>query len=281
MPELPEVETTRRGIRPHIENSRLNAIRVHQRSLRWPVPPVIEELQGHRVSDVKRRGKYLLLEVQQAGNETPEKSHAGNIIIHLGMSGSLRICSSGMPLRKHDHAEFEFGNDTILRFHDPRRFGCILWQSGLAIEHALLKKLGPEPLDDAFDGEHLFALSRKRKVSVKNFIMDSHVVVGVGNIYASESLFCAGLRPGRSAARVTRAQYALLAMHIKRILANAIEVGGTTLRDFVNSDGAPGYFAQQLLVYGREGEPCRTCDNLVKNKIIGQRSSFYCPNCQT
>lgn len=274
MPELPEVETTLRGISPHILDTALTQVDVRQKSLRWPVSDEISGLAGSTITRTSRRGKYLLLHVQ------PDKSDAGTLIIHLGMSGSLRICTTDTELRKHDHIEFQFANSCALRFHDPRRFGCVLWCTGDALSHPLLSKLGPEPLSDGFDGEHLFRLSRKRKVNIKTFIMNSHTVVGVGNIYASESLFKSGLRPGRAATRISREKYDLLADNIKEVLANAIKMGGTTLRDFINSDGEPGYFSQQLLVYGRAGEACDSCGTIIKNRIIGQRSSFYCPQCQ-
>lgn len=275
MPELPEVETTLRGISPHILDTPLTRVDVRQKSLRWPVSDEISTLAGSTITHSSRRGKYLLLKVQ---SKNPASD--GTLIIHLGMSGSLRICDSDTALRKHDHIEFLFANGHALRFHDPRRFGCVLWCDSEPQSHPLLSQLGPEPLSDRFNGEHLFRLSRKRKVNIKNFIMNSHTVVGVGNIYASESLFKSGLRPGRAASRVSREGYDLLAANIKETLANAIEMGGTTLRDFINSDGEPGYFSQQLLVYGRAGEPCHSCGTAVKNKIIGQRSSFYCPQCQ-
>ncbi|MBX2882826.1 MAG: bifunctional DNA-formamidopyrimidine glycosylase/DNA-(apurinic or apyrimidinic site) lyase [Granulosicoccus sp.] len=269
MPELPEVETTRRGIEPHVLDHTIESIKVYQKQLRWPIPTTLKRVTDHNILGVGRRGKYLLL-----------STVPGTVIIHLGMSGSLRISEPDNPLRKHDHVEFLLSNGVILRYHDPRRFGCILFHPGDPHDHALLRDLGPEPLSTNFDGEHLFRQSRKKKSAVKNFIMDSHVVVGVGNIYASESLFLSGVRPGRAACRVTREQYQLIAANIKRVLDYSIKMGGTTLRDFVNSDGEPGYFKQRLNVYGREGSPCRQCQTTIKNKTIGQRSSFYCPNCQ-
>ena len=274
MPELPEVETTRRGIEPHISGQILADVILRKRQLRWPIPDDIAQLKGHRIDQVKRRGKYLLLSCSKSSR------HRGTIIVHLGMSGSLRVCTPDMPLRKHDHVEFSLTTGNALRFHDPRRFGCVLWSASDPHQHPLLAKLGPEPLSDDFNGEHLFCLSRKRKINVKTFIMDSHTVVGVGNIYASESLFSSSLRPGRAASRISRKDYDVLANNIKDVLDKAIKMGGTTLRDFVNSDGEPGYFAQQLLVYGRSGEPCRSCKTPIKNKVIAQRSSFYCPSCQ-
>ena len=269
MPELPEVETTCRGIAPHLVNRSIKAIHVHQPKLRWPVPRELSDLVGKKINSVDRRGKYILLKATNA-----------TAIIHLGMSGSLRLSLKSEARKKHDHVEFDLSSKYTLRYHDPRRFGCVLLTYDPVEHHPLLEKLGPEPLLDQFDGEHLFALSRKKKIAVKNFVMDSHVVVGVGNIYASESLYLTGIRPGRACNRVTRQEYAALASNIRRVLEHAINMGGTTLRDFVNSDGNPGYFKQQLNVYGREGEACSTCGSAIKVKTIGQRSSFYCAQCQ-
>ena len=269
MPELPEVETTRLGIEPHVAGQKIRHIDVRQPKLRWPVPDAIASLVGCTVDNVSRRGKYLLL---QAPPQT--------IIIHLGMSGSLRMADAAQPWRTHDHAAIELQSGQQLRYHDPRRFGCILLTREDPQAHKLLRHLGPEPLGNQFHAEHLFRQSRGCKRSVKNFIMDSQIVVGVGNIYASESLFAAGIRPGRAALRVTRHEYELLADAIRSILAAAIRQGGTTLRDFTNSDGNPGYFKQQLQVYGRTDEPCPRCETSIKKRVIGQRSSFYCPECQ-
>lgn len=269
MPELPEVETTRRGIEPYLLNQRIARLDIHDRRLRWPVPDEISALQGATVTAIERRGKYLLISVP-----------AGTAIVHLGMSGSLRVCTGKEPRRKHDHFEITTSNGNIIRYHDPRRFGCLLWQAQGDEEHALLSKLGPEPLSDDFDGSVLFQATRKRQVAIKNLIMNSHVVVGVGNIYASESLFLAGIRPGRAAKRITRKECDTLALTIKQVLQRSITQGGTTLRDFVNSDGQPGYFAQSLMVYGREGEPCHQCKAEIKQKVMGQRSTFYCNQCQ-
>jgi len=269
MPELPEVETTRRGISPHLLQQVINRIDVHESRLRWPVPVSLQAVVTHPVDAVDRRGKYLLLQTRP-----------GSIIIHLGMSGSLRLCQAGDPRKKHDHVEFGLASGLILRFHDPRRFGCILLHPGDPLEHKLLRRLGPEPLSSEFNGGYLFTCSRQKKSAVKNFLMDSNVVVGIGNIYASESLFLSGIRPGRAAGRITRGQYHQVAANIKRVLDNAIRMGGTTLRDFVNPDGKAGYFQQRLNVYDREGKTCRKCSSKIKKKIIGQRSSFYCPGCQ-
>lgn len=269
MPELPEVETTRRGIEPYLLNRSITQLAVYDKRLRWPIPDEVQILKGKTVTAVERRGKYLLLRVAQ-----------GTAIIHLGMSGSLRVCTHKEPRRKHDHFEITVSTGELIRFHDPRRFGCLLWQAAGSPEHALLAKLGPEPLSDEFDATHLFNATRNRQVAIKNLIMNSQIVVGVGNIYASESLFTAGVRPGRAARRVTRKECERLVDTIKQVLQRSIEQGGTTLRDFVNSDGNPGYFAQSLSVYGREGEPCHQCSAPIKQRVLGQRSTFYCTRCQ-
>jgi len=270
MPELPEVETTRRGIEPYLVNESITNLTIHQRQLRWPIPKNIKQLTNQRIAAVDRRGKYILI-----------KTALGQAIVHLGMSGSLRICTdTDEERRKHDHVEMLLSNGALLRFHDPRRFGCLLWQPITETTHALLDKLGPEPLSDEFDAAHLIAATRKRKVPIKNLIMNSHIVVGVGNIYASEALFMAGVRPGRAAGRVNHAECERLVLAIKKILQQSINQGGTTLRDFVNSDGEPGYFKQSLYVYGREGQACLQCKSVIKQKVLGQRSTFYCTQCQ-
>ena len=269
MPELPEVETTRRGIEPHLVGHAVTRLEVHEPRLRWPVPEAVRALEGATVAAVGRRSKYLLVEVP-----------AGTAIVHLGMSGSLRVVTDGEPRRKHDHVEMTLSSGGVLRYHDPRRFGCLLWQPAGEPPHALLAKLGPEPLSEAFDGEVLFRATRRRRVAIKVLLMNAAVVVGVGNIYASEALFAAGVRPGRAAGRITRAEAGLIAVAIKAVLARSIESGGTTLRDFVNSDGAPGYFSHSLAVYGRGGEPCRRCGETIRQQVLGQRSTFWCPTCQ-
>ncbi|WP_266156500.1 bifunctional DNA-formamidopyrimidine glycosylase/DNA-(apurinic or apyrimidinic site) lyase [Dyella silvatica] len=274
MPELPEVETTRRGISPYLVGRHVTAVTLRRADLRWPIPPEITELlPGQRIDAVERRAKYLLLHTA-----------AGSALLHLGMSGMLRVLPPDVLPGKHDHVDIavEPGSATgarILRFTDPRRFGCLLWQAPGEV-HPLLSTLGPEPLTDAFDGDLLWHLSRGRKAAVKLFLMDNAVVVGVGNIYASEALFAAGIDPRRPAGSVSRARYAQLAAEVKRILAWAIERGGTTLRDFLNPDGAPGYFFRELNVYGREGEPCHTCGTVIRQVTLGQRSTFFCPRCQ-
>lgn len=269
MPELPEVETTRLGILPHIKNKILLRWQIRTPKLRWPVE-IPDTLAGQRVRFVQRRAKYLLLGFE-----------SGSLILHLGMSGSLHIVRRGSNAGVHDHVDLEFSSGVVLRFNDPRKFGSLHFQKFPLEEHWLLKKLGPEPLLADFTPEYLFAKKRKRKVAIKNFIMNAEVVVGVGNIYASEALFRAGIRPGRAAGLVTRKQCALLVESIQETLTEAIEAGGTTLKDFTNSDGKPGYFGQQLNVYGRAGEACYRCSTLIKMVSTGQRSSFYCPTCQS
>lgn len=270
MPELPEVETTLRGIAPHLESQHIESIDVRQPKLRWPVSAEFSTLGQLPVVSLARRAKYLIIGTSK-----------GHIIIHLGMSGSLRIVGRDEPRRKHDHVEFRLSSGKLMRYHDPRRFGAVLWTTNSVEEHVLLTRLGPEPLSNHFTNDHLFQASRKRKTAIKNLIMDAHVVVGVGNIYASEALFLAGIRPGKAAGRISTAQSAAIVAAIKKVLADAIKQGGTTLRDFVNSDGSPGYFQQTLNVYGRNGDRCRHCATIIKSRIIGQRSTFYCPSCQT
>lgn len=270
MPELPEVETTRRGISPHVLGQRVRDVVVRNAQLRWPVPPQLcSELTGRTIEQVNRRGKYLLL-------------YAGDacLLVHLGMSGSLRVVTDGAPLLKHDHIDIVMADGSTLRYSDPRRFGCMLWLKDSPMEHPLLKSLGPEPLSEDFDNNTLALASRGRKVPVKSFIMDSHVVVGVGNIYANEALFMAGIRPDRLAGRISAQRYARLTECIKEILGRAITQGGTTLRDFVGGDGKPGYFRQSLHVYGRGGEPCTACRTTLTEVRIGQRSTVFCPRCQ-
>ena len=270
MPELPEVETTRRGILPFVEGFKVTGLTVRNRSLRQPVPTTLKRtLLGKQVVALKRRAKYLLFEFEH-----------GHLLVHLGMSGSLFLVPPDQIPRKHDHIDLQLSSGKVLRYHDPRRFGLWLWTAKPPQEHALLQHLGPEPLGPDFDGEMLFQKARKRKVAVKSFLMDGKTVVGIGNIYAAEALFAAKIRPTRAAGRVTRAEYQRLADHSRRILTESIAQGGTTLQDFVGGDGNPGYFAQVLAVYGREGEPCRACKGTLKGKVIGQRASCYCPKCQ-
>ncbi len=271
MPELPEVETTLRGIAPALDGATVADVVVRNANLRWPVPLTVRQAVGRRVARAWRRAKYLLIELEGAG---------GGLLVHLGMSGSLRVCGAGDAPRKHDHVDLVLADGRCIRFHDPRRFGVFGWWEAPAERHPLLRELGPEPLSDGFSGGHLKNLSQGRRGAVKNFIMDGKVVVGVGNIYASEALFMAGIHPTRPAGRVSAARYDALAAAIRDVLSNAIRRGGTTLRDFVNSEGAPGYFAQELLVYERAGHPCFRCGEPIRRKVIGQRSSYYCPTCQ-
>ena len=270
MPELPEVETTRRGIEPHIENNKVSKVILRRKTLRWPITPALsKDLPGETIQSVSRRGKYLLLATQK-----------GCLLIHLGMSGSLRIVESSRAAAKHDHVDVVFANNKVLRYTDPRRFGCILWETEPIEAHPLLASLCPEPLEDNFHTDYLFKKSRRRNVAVKTFIMDSKVVVGVGNIYANESLFLAGISPKRSAGKISKPRYEKLVECIQQVLQQAIDVGGTTLKDFTGSDGEPGYFAQSLHVYGRRGEPCHGCNGTLKEIRQGQRSTVYCPQCQ-
>ncbi len=269
MPELPEVETTRLGISPHLLGRRISKLIIRQPKLRWPIPQtLIEALPGQRIGSIERRAKYLLVHTE-----------VGSALLHLGMSGSLRALDANTPPGKHDHFDWLLDSGRILRFTDPRRFGSLLWQP-VGSTHKLLAQLGPEPLSDDFDGDHLWRLSRGRAASVKTFIMDQAIVVGVGNIYAAEALFATGIHPRRKAGSVSRARYAQLSHAIKRILSYAIQRGGTTLRDFISPDGVPGYFEQELTVYGRVGQPCRHCGTIIRSITLGQRSTFYCPQCQ-
>lgn len=269
MPELPEVETTRCGIEPHLLGKTIQSIVIRQPRLRWPVPQNLKNcLPGQRVLAVERRAKYLFLRLTQ-----------GTIIIHLGMSGSLRILPANSQPGPHDHVDLVLGKK-CLRLRDPRRFGAWLWTVSDPYKHKLILHLGLEPLSSEFDGHYLYRLSRSRKIAIKNFIMDSKVVVGVGNIYASESLFRAGINPASHCGCIALKRYLRLAEEIKQVLKEAIAQGGTTLKDFQHEDGRAGYFAQKLQVYGRENEPCLNCNHQIVKKLIGQRSSFYCPNCQ-
>ncbi|AWV05944.1 bifunctional DNA-formamidopyrimidine glycosylase/DNA-(apurinic or apyrimidinic site) lyase [Marilutibacter maris] len=274
MPELPEVETTRAGLAPHLEGRRVTAAVLRRPDLRWPIPEAIEQvLPGQRIETVRRRAKYLLLDTA-----------VGSALLHLGMSGSLRVLPADTPVRAHDHVDLALetghgGVAQVLRFNDPRRFGCLLWQPS-GETHTLLRGLGPEPLSEAFDGDHLFDLSRGRKAPVKTFLMDQAVVVGVGNIYAAEALFAARISPLRAAGKVSRERYAALADAVKAILGQAIVRGGTTLRDFISPDGAPGYFEQELSAYGRGGAPCPRCGRALKQASIGQRATVWCGHCQ-
>jgi len=270
MPELPEVETIRRGVEPHVVGRIIREVIVRDTRLRWPIPAgFVEFARGRKIRGVARRGKYLIFDL---GGD--------RLIVHLGMTGRLSVLDPGEPLKKHDHVDLLLSGKVLLRFHDPRRFGAVLPWPAAEAQHALFAGMGPEPFSDEFSGDYLFQRSRGRSAAVKLFIMDGRIVVGVGNIYASEALFYAGIRPKTPAGKVTRAQYARLAQAILDVLRVAIEHGGTTLRDFRGSDGANGYFKQELRVYDREGLPCYVCGTAVKRLVLGQRSSFYCPTCQ-
>lgn len=270
MPELPEVETTRRGIAGRLTDHRIDQVIVRDRRLRWPIPKGLEtRLAGQTITGITRRAKYLLM-------RTP----GGSAIMHLGMSGSLRIVKRDVAVQKHDHYDISVDSGDILRFNDPRRFGCLLWSTDDPADHPLLAKLGPEPLGEGFTGQYLHAISRGRKVPIKQHLMNGQIVVGVGNIYASEALYMAGIHPKRAAGRIAPDRMATLAQAIKAVLEESIRVGGTTLRDFYGGDGQPGYFRQALNVYGRNGEPCRKCQAPIRQIVLGQRSTFYCPDCQ-
>ena len=269
MPELPEVETTRRGIEPHLLGKRVSHVLVREPRLRWPVSDELtQSLTGQVIEAVERRAKYLLV-----------KTRAGRVMIHLGMSGSLRVLSGSSEVGKHDHIDIGLGNDQLMRYRDPRRFGSVFWLPGES-SHALLADLGPEPLGDTFDGAYLHAVSRGRKTAVKSFLMNSHVVVGVGNIYANEALFLAGIRPDVAAGKISRPRYARLVTVIREVLASAIAAGGTSLKDFVREDGSPGYFKQALKVYGRGGQACSHCSSVLAEIRLGQRTTVFCRRCQ-
>jgi len=268
MPELPEVEVTRRGLSPHLAGQTITGVVVREPRLRWPVPREVRHLAGRTVKTIRRRGKYLLVDCGD-----------GHLILHLGMSGSLRLVPPGTPAGKHDHVDLVFASQ-VLRLHDPRRFGAVLWTSAPLREHLLLKHLGVEPLTRALNAEKLHALSRAHRTAVKQFLMDGRRVVGVGNIYASESLFRARINPRKPANRVTLEQCGKLVAAIKRTLSAAIRAGGSSLRDFVAVNGQSGYFQNRYWVYGREGKACRRCRAPVRSIVQGQRSTFYCPRCQ-
>ena len=270
MPELPEVETTRRGIAPHVTGRTVAGVVVRQPALRWPVPADLEHcLRGQTVTEVGRRAKYLLLGFR-----------SGTLILHLGMSGTLRILMQQEPAGPHDHVDLIFDDASCLRLRDPRRFGAVLWTTEEPASHRLLRNLGPEPLGGGFDGDYLYQHSRGRRIAIKQFLMDGRVVVGVGNIYACEALYLAEIHPARAAGSISLPRYRRLADAIRERLQLAISCGGTTLRDFRSSSGQPGYFQQQLNVYGRAGEPCAGCAATIRQIRQGQRSTFYCGRCQ-
>ncbi len=268
MPELPEVETTRRGLEPHIVGQKITHTEIREPRLRWPISEEIYNLTGKTILSLRRRAKYLLFDFDK-----------GCIISHLGMSGSMRIVHPETDWKKHDHVAIRLRNGLELRYHDPRRFGCLLWSNNPE-QHPLINKLGPEPLSNEFDTDYLFNKSKSREVSIKQHIMNAAIVVGVGNIYASEALFMAGISPTKSAASVSRKKQEQLVASIKEVLQRSIDQGGTTLRDFLDPNGTAGYFKQQLRVYDREGEACRICKTPIQKITLGQRSTFYCPKCQ-
>ncbi|MGJ8668143.1 MAG: bifunctional DNA-formamidopyrimidine glycosylase/DNA-(apurinic or apyrimidinic site) lyase [Oceanococcus sp.] len=270
MPELPEVETTCRGIWPALKGRRFLGADIRQARLRWPIPEDLSHcIEGQNIVSVQRRAKYVLIELPN-----------GHIIIHLGMSGRLRVVAASTPVLKHDHIDLLIDSGDVLRLNDPRRFGSVLWQDGPWQAHRLLSQLGPEPLADDFNGEHLYPRAQGLRSPVKAFIMDQKTVVGVGNIYASESLFRAGIHPRRAAGRISLARYKSLAEHIKNVLDDALAAGGTTLRDYTSPDGSPGYFVQSLDVYDRAGQACNHCEQPIQRLVIGQRASYFCPSCQ-
>jgi formamidopyrimidine-DNA glycosylase len=270
MPELPEVETTRRGVDPHVAGRKIVSLTVHEPRLRWRVPDTLPaELAGQRVRQTSRRAKYLLFELE-----------SGTLLLHLGMSGSLRVLPAETPRITHDHFDLLLDSGLTLRFNDPRRFGSLHYTTSDPAQHPLLARLAPEPLDGAFDTDYLWRITRKRQVAIKQLLMNSTLVVGVGNIYASEALFRARIRPMRAARSLSRAEVAKLARAVRSVLNMAIRKGGTTLRDYVGADGNPGYFRQKLYVYERAGKPCRVCGTPIKQLTQGQRSTYYCPRCQ-
>ena len=270
MPELPEVETTLRGIAPHLQSAQVQEVIVRNAQLRWPVPSSLPGLlRGCEILDLQRRAKYLLIAFEH-----------GTLILHLGMSGSLRILPHGTPPEKHDYFDLILNNGKLMRLRDPRRFGAVLWHEGDIRKHPLLATLGPEPLSAAFDADYLYRATRTRGIAIKLALMDNHMVVGVGNIYANEALFRAGIRPQLAAKKLSRARCAALVQTVQEVLRAAIEKGGSTLRDFIHSDGSSGYFQQHYFVYGRANEACLQCGTPVRIIKQGQRSTFYCPHCQ-
>jgi formamidopyrimidine-DNA glycosylase len=270
MPELPEVETTLRGIAPHLQNTQVQEVIVRNAQLRWPIPAELSALLcGHNILNLQRRAKYLLIAFEH-----------GTLILHLGMSGSLRILPHGTPPEKHDHFDLILNNGKLMRLRDPRRFGAVLWHEGDITDHPLLNRLGPEPLSEAFDADYLYRATRARSVAIKLALMNNHLVVGVGNIYANEALFRAGIRPQLAAKKLSRARCATLVQTVQEVLRAAIEKGGSTLRDFIHSDGSSGYFQQHYFVYGRGNEICLRCKTPIRIIKQGQRSTFYCPHCQ-
>lgn len=270
MPELPEVETVRQGIMPHLLKRKVKKVLVREHRLRWPVErSLVQGMRGQVIKDITRRAKYLIF-----------KTDKGHAIIHLGMSGSLRVLPSMAVPQKHDHVDFLLDNQLCLRFRDPRRFGCVLWTGDSPLNHPLLRELGPEPLGEAFNANYLFSVSRGKKVSIKSFLMNARIVSGIGNIYANEALFLSGIHPNRAAGRISLKRYIKLVTAIRHVLQEAIRQGGTTLRDFTNEQGEPGYFLQELRVYDRQDQSCESCGGVIKRVMIGQRATYYCGHCQ-
>jgi len=269
MPELPEVEVCRLGISPHIVNQSVTGVVVRNAKLRWPIPEEVQLLLGQKVLRIDRRSKYLML-----------RFDSGTLLIHLGMSGTIRIIDEKTPVVKHDHFDLAFANNKVLRLNDPRRFGAVLWLEQHQDEQGFLAKLGPEPLSDDFAHGYLFSKAKKRTVPIKTFLMNNQVVVGVGNIYANEALFKAGILPTTKAGKITKKRFDQLTDIIKQVLAAAIEQGGTTLKDFTQPDGRPGYFVQQLMVYGRTGQKCLVCETVLEEVRQAGRSSVFCSQCQ-
>jgi formamidopyrimidine-DNA glycosylase len=274
MPELPEVETTRLGLLPYLRGQKIRALIVRERRLRWQVPEFLpERLSGRTIHNIGRRGKYLLFDCHD-GNES------GHLLIHLGMSGSLRILDRPLRPGKHDHLDIVLENGLRLRYTDSRRFGAMLWIDGAVEAHPLLKGLGCEPLSNDFTPDYLFQASRGKRAAIKQFLMNSHIVTGIGNIYANEALYHAGIHPSRATGSVSRQRYARLVQSIRETLKRAIKAGGSSIRDYVGSTGETGHFQLECCVYGREGLPCRRCAATIRGMRHGQRSSFYCPRCQ-
>lgn len=270
MPELPEIETILRGLTPHIQGATIEKAIIRTHQLRWPIPDLNPFISMQTIIDVSRRGKYLLVRLK-----------TGTILFHLGMSGRLCLLTDFRPPQRHDHVDIVFNDKQILRYTDPRRFGAILWTPDCPLQHPLLKNLGVEPLTDELTDDYLLQRTAHRSKAIKPFIMDNKIVVGIGNIYAAESLFLAGIHPAMPAGLLTKIQARRLIDVIKKVLSRAITKGGTTLKDFVNSEGHPGYFAQQLLVYGRAGLPCVTCGETLQSTVLGQRSTVFCAHCQS
>jgi formamidopyrimidine-DNA glycosylase len=269
MPELPEVEVSRMGISPHLVGQTIKAFVFRTPKLRWEIPQELKQLEGQVIRHIRRRAKYLLIETEQ-----------GTAIVHLGMSGSLRVLDADFPAAKHDHVDLKLMNGKILRYNDPRRFGAWLWCAPNE-SHAVLAHMGPEPLTEELNADYVAEKAKGKRVAVKQFIMDNKIVVGVGNIYANESLFKSRIHPTRPAGKLTRKEWQLLVENIKATLEIAIQQGGTTLKDFAQADGKPGYFAQELLVYGKAGEPCPECGETLQEQKIGQRNTFFCDKCQS